>query len=263
MNEWFAYLAVCGYQQKSGTVAQAEFYMRELERRESATIANRDFGMAKLSHKMEVWVIILIGFEIVLSLFGIWYNWHENNRQQQNFTEQQKLQKDQFDKQQTVLSNMLTNSTDTATLLGELKDSINTLNATSAASRDIAQEGFYELQKKENLSLLSDDDFRRVATSFVDVMDKRWANYMLEGTVIDNREGFGKPKTPSEKKAFLRERQRLYSKFVKRNLPMQKQATLLIDEARRRFGPSGELLERLKGAAGTLAMTLSASPEKE
>jgi hypothetical protein len=100
VNEWFAYLAVCGIEQRAGVVAQAEFYMRELERREnarvaarvfkmsvedrktSAVIAERDFNMAKGSAKMEKWVIFLIGLEIVIASIGLWYAIHEGNKQQ-------------------------------------------------------------------------------------------------------------------------------------------------------------------------------------
>src|SRR5580692_3211722 len=46
VNEWFAYLVACGNEQRAGVVAQAEFYMRELERRENATVAARDYEMA-------------------------------------------------------------------------------------------------------------------------------------------------------------------------------------------------------------------------
>src|SRR6202162_3669155 len=47
VNEWFAYLLVCGNEQRAGVVAQAEFYMRELARRENAEIAARDYRMAE------------------------------------------------------------------------------------------------------------------------------------------------------------------------------------------------------------------------
>jgi hypothetical protein len=100
VNEWFAYLAVCGNEQRAGVVAQAEFYMRELERRDNAAvaardfrmseedrktnavIAERDFKMATRSANMEKWVIILIGLEIVIAFIGLWYGIHEGNKQQ-------------------------------------------------------------------------------------------------------------------------------------------------------------------------------------
>jgi hypothetical protein len=100
VNEWFAYLALCGNEQRAGVVAQAEFYMRELERRENAAVAARDFKMAeearktseviaerdykmaKSSGKMEKWVIFLIGLEIVIASIGLWYAIHEGNKQQ-------------------------------------------------------------------------------------------------------------------------------------------------------------------------------------
>src|SRR5580704_16618336 len=100
VNEWFAYLALCGNEQRAGVVAQAEFYMRELERRENAEIAARDFRMseedrrtnatiaardlalAERSHKMETAVIWLIGAELLLSLVGLVYGFIEGSKQQ-------------------------------------------------------------------------------------------------------------------------------------------------------------------------------------
>jgi hypothetical protein len=78
--------------------------MRELERRENAAIADRDFGMAKLSHKMEAWVIVLIGLELLLALIGLWYTWSEG------------------EKQQTLLTKMQSNSQATAETLKILSD---------------------------------------------------------------------------------------------------------------------------------------------
>src|SRR6267378_5163245 len=122
VNEWFAYLAVCGNEQRAGVVAQAEFYMRELERRENAEVAARDYGMAEearrtnaviaardlslaeRSHKMEVWVIALIGLEIIIAIGGLWYGIHEGN------------------KQQTVLEQMGKNTHDTAGILSGSDD---------------------------------------------------------------------------------------------------------------------------------------------
>jgi hypothetical protein len=100
VNEWFAYLAVCGNEQRAGVVAQAEFYMRELTRRENAAVAARDFTMseedrrtnatiaardlslAERSHKMEKGVIWLIGAEFLLALVGLVYGYIEGSKQQ-------------------------------------------------------------------------------------------------------------------------------------------------------------------------------------
>jgi hypothetical protein len=111
VNEWFAYLAKCGYEQKPGVLAQAEFYMRELERRENAIIAERDFGMATTSHKMEKWVIVLIGIELLVAAGSLVYGVYEGN------------------KQQTVLEQMGSNTGATAGILktqGEVLDKTNT-----------------------------------------------------------------------------------------------------------------------------------------
>ncbi|SRR6266478_223020 len=149
VNEWFAYLAVCGNEQRAGVVAQVEFYMRELERRENAevaardykmaeedrhtnsVIAERDFRMATRSEKIETWVIILIGLEIVIAVIGLWYGRHEGN------------------KQQTVLEEMGKNTATTATILktqGEVLDKVNTNTHDTA-------EAVGKLQQVQNDSL--------------------------------------------------------------------------------------------------------------
>ncbi len=149
VNEWFAYLAVCGNEQRAGVVAQVEFYMRELERRENAevaardykmavedrqtnsVIAERDFRMARRSERLETWVIILIGLEIVIAVIGLWYGIHEGN------------------KQQTVLEGMGKNTANTAAILktqGEVLDKVNTNTHDTA-------EAVGKLQQVQNDSL--------------------------------------------------------------------------------------------------------------
>jgi hypothetical protein len=100
VNEWFAYLRVCTNEQRAGIVAQAEFYMRELERRENAKIAARDLEMAQQdritsaktalrdlemaerSHRLEIAVIVLIGAELLLAFVALIYTYIESSKQQ-------------------------------------------------------------------------------------------------------------------------------------------------------------------------------------
>jgi len=137
-NEWLAYLAQCGNEQRPGAVAQAEFYMRELERRENAEIAardlrfsTRDLEMANRSYTMEKSVIGLIGLEIIIAIVGLWYGIHEGN------------------KQQKVLEDMGKNTATTAAILktqGEVLDKVNTNTHDTV-------EAFGKLQQVQNDSL--------------------------------------------------------------------------------------------------------------
>jgi hypothetical protein len=84
-NECFILLDICGNEQKPAVLAQAEFYMRELEHRWDSRISIRDFIL-------EIIVIALIGGEIWMSV------------------RQEKQQSANFKEQQAVLTSMLTSS---------------------------------------------------------------------------------------------------------------------------------------------------------
>jgi hypothetical protein len=142
VNEWFAYLAVCGNEQRGGVVAQAEFYMRELERRENAAVAARDFRMseedrrtnatiaardlalAERSHKMEKGVIWLIGAELLLALVGLVYGYIEGSKQQKVLEQMGKNTHDTagiLSGQGEILGKMNTNTHDTVDAVGKLQ----------------------------------------------------------------------------------------------------------------------------------------------
>jgi hypothetical protein len=149
VNEWFAYLAECGNEQRAGVVAQTEFYMRELERRENVEVAARDYNMAEedrrtnaivaardlslaeRSHKMEKGVIWLIGAELLLALVGLVYGYIESS------------------KQQKVLEQMGTNTHDTARILSEQGDVLGKMNTNTHDTVDAVG----KLQKVQNESL--------------------------------------------------------------------------------------------------------------
>lgn len=59
---------------KEHHVSQAQLYVAELNRREDARNAARDY-------KMERWVIVLIAAELVLAVIGIITGWREGNNQ--------------------------------------------------------------------------------------------------------------------------------------------------------------------------------------
>jgi hypothetical protein len=59
----------------------AQLYMGELDRRQNEATSSRDLELAKRSHTMEVWVIILIGIEILLAGGSFAYGIHEGNKQ--------------------------------------------------------------------------------------------------------------------------------------------------------------------------------------
>jgi hypothetical protein len=101
------------------------------EKAGAASRRERDFRMATRSERMEVWVIILIGLEIVIAVIGLWYGVHEGN------------------KQQMVLEEMGKNTATTATILktqGEVLDKVNTNTHDTA-------EAVGKLQQVQNDSL--------------------------------------------------------------------------------------------------------------
>ncbi len=63
------------YTTKANATALAQFYLAEIDRRDSTQIAQRDY-------KLEVWVIVLIGLELVLAIAAIVAGWVENKNQQ-------------------------------------------------------------------------------------------------------------------------------------------------------------------------------------
>jgi hypothetical protein len=65
-----------GWDRKAAKLLEAQFYMMELDRRESADIARRDF-------RMELIVIALIGLELIVGIWGITLGVRENKEQAQ------------------------------------------------------------------------------------------------------------------------------------------------------------------------------------
>ena len=95
---------------------EAQFYMQELDRRDGARIADRDY-------KLEKWVIGLIGLEIVLSLLGIW------------LSIQQGVNEDLLmGKQNTILTNLQKSTSDTASTINGLLQMTNTMNGSAAST---------------------------------------------------------------------------------------------------------------------------------
>jgi hypothetical protein len=120
-------------------ITEAQFYLAEIERRkqaqdriEGATIAQRDY-------KLELWVIWLIGAELVLAIVGIVFGWKEGN------------------KQADILDKLNKSSTETA--------------ATLAAVRQ-AQEASLETQKHtlENITAMNDALQSEFDFNLVDVL---------------------------------------------------------------------------------------------
>jgi hypothetical protein len=172
VNEWFAYLAVCGNEQRAGVVAQAEFYMRELARRENAEIAardytmteedrstnariaERDFNMARRSERMERLVVALIGLEIVIALVGLWYAVHEGSKQQIVLEQMGKNTSDTahiLSGQGEVLGKMNTNTHDTVDAVGNLQKVQN--ESLGAQNRTLGSIGKMNASLQQQLDL--------------------------------------------------------------------------------------------------------------
>jgi len=110
---------------------QAQLYMNEISRRNDEKIAIRDGEMADRSFKMEIWVIVLIGIEILIGVGGIAFGFIEGN------------------KQATILDDMKKSTAATAATLqtqGTIFDTINGNTAETAKTME-------KLQKAQDASL--------------------------------------------------------------------------------------------------------------
>jgi hypothetical protein len=67
--------------QKEHHVSQAQFYLAELERRVQAKERIESERIGKRDYRLELWVIGLIGAELVLAVVGIVFGWVEGNKQ--------------------------------------------------------------------------------------------------------------------------------------------------------------------------------------
>jgi hypothetical protein len=80
-EDCFIAMDTAGVEQKPAYLLQAQLYMNQAAKLSDSHVADRDFKMAKRSFKLEVWVIVLIGIEILLSIVGLWYGIREGNKQ--------------------------------------------------------------------------------------------------------------------------------------------------------------------------------------
>jgi hypothetical protein len=95
---------------------EAQFFTNEIEHREGSRIASRDL-------RLELWVIGLICVEILLSLVGIWLA-----------VKQSKNDDFLMEKQNKILSNLQTSTSDTATAMKSLTEVIKAMSDTTSAS---------------------------------------------------------------------------------------------------------------------------------
>ena len=100
---------------------EAQFYMQELGRREDARVASRDYGL-------EIWVILLIGIEIILSLAGIGLAIYEGRHDDLMMS-----------KQNGILTNLQRSTADSANAIKNLADLTKTMaDNTSASSNSLS-----------------------------------------------------------------------------------------------------------------------------
>jgi hypothetical protein len=92
----------------------ARFWIDEIERRENSRIARRDY-------RLELMVIVLIVFEILVTIGLAAYGWHQES---QDLTQQLAA----FSKVQQGLDNLDNSSKDTAKILAGLKATTDTMN---------------------------------------------------------------------------------------------------------------------------------------
>src|SRR5882762_7878983 len=69
------------HQDKQHHVIQAQLYLAELNRRKQAWESDESAKIAKRDYKLELWVIVLIGAELVLAVVAIVVGWVEGAKQ--------------------------------------------------------------------------------------------------------------------------------------------------------------------------------------
>jgi hypothetical protein len=69
------------HQDKQHHVIQAQLYLAELDRRKQARESNESAKIANRDYKLERWVIVLIGAELVLAVVAILVGWVEGAKQ--------------------------------------------------------------------------------------------------------------------------------------------------------------------------------------
>jgi hypothetical protein len=128
-NDCFTKAAQTGSGDWPGLYMEAQFYLAEIERRESAKIAKRDYAL-------EIWVIILIGIEIALSLLGLVTGYREGAQEI------------------TALNSLNQSTTTTATNIANLAQAQAELLKTQKSTLDAMQ---------NQLEILRQDQKRRLA----------------------------------------------------------------------------------------------------
>ena len=114
-------LTVADLAYKAPLMLEAQFYMQEMDRRDSSKDRRRDLWL-------EVVVIVLIGIEIVLSLVGMKIAIQEGNAQA-TLTE----------KQTGILTSLQQSSSDTAQTLKGLLETTGTMNGSASSTAGTLQ----------------------------------------------------------------------------------------------------------------------------
>jgi hypothetical protein len=124
VNESLALAETRGVAERPGHIADAEFYMRILEDRRDTRVSIRDFIL-------EIVVILLIGWEIHMSYRA------------------ERLQSQNFDKEEKVFTNLEANSSATAKTLTTVEGTMETMNKNTADTVTAMQ----KLRMQQNDSL--------------------------------------------------------------------------------------------------------------
>jgi hypothetical protein len=140
---------------ENAEVAARDYKMAEEDRRTNAIVAARDLALAERSHKMEKGVIWLIGAELLLALVGLVYGYIESGKQQRVLEQMGKNTHDTaviLSGQGEVLGKMNTNTHDTVDAVGKLQTVQNeSLGAQKETLKSIGKMNA-SLQNQLNLS---------------------------------------------------------------------------------------------------------------
>jgi hypothetical protein len=157
---------------------RAQLFMNEVDRRENDRVSERDFRMAKRSYKMEIWVIVLIGLELLSALVGLWYSVHEGNLQASilgHMDNSTAATSNTLKEQGGLLETMNTNTADTVTAMQKLqaqqndslvaqKNSLTTLRNTlkSIVQMDAALERQLNLAFEVSVLVTFNNDTKKI-----------------------------------------------------------------------------------------------------
>jgi hypothetical protein len=118
---------------------EAQFYLTAVARKEDERVGSRDY-------KLEVWVIVLIGIEIILSIVGIWIGIREGNQQARVLSNIEQSTKNSAQAMLAAKSSLETLASSQTNSLGHLKQMDSSLQSSQTTTAAMASATRKQLQ---------------------------------------------------------------------------------------------------------------------